>query len=105
MLQLHRSLSFTGNSSRKTSITSYLYSSIYKNRRQGASIHFHQQASFSYNQYQQQQQLQKIHLTRSNIDSDNRDLVTIGNNEDIFIPKFQVVNEEENENIIQTSTD
>lgn len=70
-------------------------------------MHFHQQGSFSYNHYHQQQQhfqlqQQKIHLARTNLDSDNRELVTVGNNDDIFIPKFQVLNEEENENIIQT---
>jgi len=38
---------------------------------------------------------------RSTVDSENRDLVTIGNNEDIFIPTFKVLNEEEDENIVQ----
>lgn len=41
---------------------------------------------------------------RTTLDSDNRDLVTIGNNDDIFIPKFQVLNEEENEHIIEDTT-
>ncbi|CAF3869159.1 unnamed protein product [Rotaria sordida] len=86
LLQIHRSSSFGINSSRKTSVTSYLYSSIYKNRRQ---------LSNSLNNHHQ-----KFSTIRTSIDSDNRDLVTVGNNEEIFIPTFQVLNEEENENIV-----
>ncbi|CAF1468892.1 unnamed protein product [Rotaria sp. Silwood1] len=95
LLQIHCSSNFRTNSSRKTSVTSYLYSSIYKNRRnKNNSINNQQQ--YSSNHYHQ-----KLNLTRLSLDSDNRDLVTVGNNEEIFIPTFQVLNEEENENIVQ----
>ncbi|CAF2620082.1 unnamed protein product [Rotaria sp. Silwood2] len=94
LLQIHRSSSFGANSSRKTSVTSYLYSSIYKNRRQLSNSLSNQQ-QFPYNHHQ------KFNSLRTNIDSDNRDLVPAGNNEEIFTPTFQVLNEEENENIVQ----
>ncbi|UJR22374.1 hypothetical protein I4U23_025436 [Adineta vaga] len=93
-LQINRSLSFATNSSRKTSITSFLYLSLYKNRRRQSSLQNTQQ-QYPYNHHL------KFNLMRAHYDSDNRDLVTVGNNEEIFIPTFQVLNEEENENIVQ----
>ncbi|CAF1540593.1 unnamed protein product [Adineta ricciae] len=93
-LQIHRSLSFGTNSSRKTSITSFLYLNIYKNRRRQSSLQNNQQ-QYPFNHHQ------KFNLIRAHYDSENRDLVTVGNNDEIFVPTFQVLNEEENENIVQ----
>jgi hypothetical protein len=87
-------LSIVTDSSRKTSITSYLYSSIYKNRRRQNNLHNNPQ-QYSYSHHQ------KFSTVRSNFDSESRDLVTIGNNEDIFVPTFQVLNEEDDENTVQ----
>ncbi|CAF1015922.1 unnamed protein product [Adineta steineri] len=95
LLQIHRSISFGTNSSRKTSITSYLYLSIYKKSHRQSSLQNTQQ-QYPYNHHQ------KFNLIRAHYDSDNRDLVTVGNNEDIFIPTFQVLNEDENENIVHS---
>lgn len=87
-------MSFATNSSRKTSITSFLYLSIYKNRRRQSSLQ-NNQPPYTASHHQ------KFNLVRAHYDSDNRDLVTVGNNDDIFIPTFQVLNEEDNENIVQ----
>ena len=130
------------STSRKASITSYLYSSIYKNRRQPSSLHNQQQTPLGNNlnpHYPAYHYLnKKISLTRSimdcnqinflmnnlnqnnlnngkeasnqNIDSESRDFVTVGSNEDIYLPtlnnpkriaqqSFQVLSEEDDENI------
>ena len=40
-------------------------------------------------------------IRAASLDSENRDLVAIGNNnEEIFIPTFQVLNEEDDENVV-----
>jgi hypothetical protein len=133
-------MSTISSSSRKTSITSYLYSSIYKNRRRQSSLHNpQQQYSHNINHHYPYNLNKKLSLTRSivdsnqisllmntinnnnnnnqngkeqinNIDSESRDFVTVGSNEDIFIPTlnntkrvqqpFQVLSEEDDENIV-----
>ena len=67
---------------------------IYKNRRRQSSLQNNQQ-QYPFNHHQ------KFNLIRAHYDSENRDLVTVGNNDEIFVPTFQVLNEEENENIVQ----
>lgn len=74
-------------------MTSYLYSSLYKNRRHPNNSHNNQQQNSG-------QSNQKSNSLRAHFDNENRDLVTIGNNEEIFIPTVQVLNEEDDENII-----
>jgi len=131
-------MSTISSSSRKTSITSYLYSSIYKNRRRQSSLHNPQQPySHNINNHYPYNLNKKLSLTRSiidsnqisllmnninnnnnqngkeqinNIDSESREFVTVGSHEDIFIPTltntkrvqqpFQVLNEEDDENIV-----
>jgi len=81
LLQISRPLTIaTTDSSRKTSVTSYLYSSVSKNRSRKSR-------SYSYQT--------RFGTIRSNSESENRD------NDEIFIPTFQVVNEEDDENTVQ----
>jgi len=76
-------LSIVTDSSRKTSITSYLYSSIYKNRRRQSSLHNPQQPySHNINHHYPYNLNKKLSLTRSIIDSNQISLLmnTINNN-------------------------
>ncbi|CAF4213536.1 unnamed protein product [Rotaria socialis] len=83
LLQIHHSLSFGADSSRRTSVTSYLYSSIYKHRRnQSNSLTYQQQCSYNTNQ--------KFNGTRPSLDNENRNLVSVFNNDEIFTPTFQI---------------
>lgn len=74
------------DSLRKTSVSSYLYTSLSKNRLRTNHTHCYQP---------------KLSTIRSNFDSENRDSVTLNNHEDVFIPTCQVVNEEADENTVQ----
>ncbi|CAF1003951.1 unnamed protein product [Adineta steineri] len=127
LFQIHRSLSAISNSSRKASISSYLYSSIYKkSRRQSSSRNNPNLINQNY-RLNKKLSLKRnivdsnpmISLMNNNInkpiiynDSESRDLVTIGSNEEIPITTitnntkrsqhiFQVLNEEEDENTIE----
>lgn len=131
--------------SRKTSITSYLYSSIYKNRRRQNSLRNSSLKSLQNKNRPSitQQTNKKLSSTRSVNDSnqmilfmnnnncnhnhnhntnqngkeptiindsESRDMVTVGSNEEVFFPTFnntkrsqnpfQVLTEENDENII-----
>ncbi|CAF3002296.1 unnamed protein product [Rotaria sp. Silwood2] len=137
LFQIHRSKGSTSIASRKTSITSYLYSSIYKNRRRQSSLQ-NNQVQYSQNKnlrFPSRHMNKKLSLTRSIIDSnqmislmnnnnisnngkeqininesESRDLVTIGSNEETIFPTlintkrspqtFQVLTEEDDENIV-----
>ncbi|CAF1329007.1 unnamed protein product [Rotaria sordida] len=154
LFQIHRSIGPTSTSSRKTSITSYLYSSIYKNRRRHSNLP-NNQVQYSQNKnhhFTSRHMNTKLSLTRYIIDSnqmisvmnnnnnnninninnnnnnninninnngkeqinihdtESRDLVTVGSNEEIIFPTvnnirrsqqlFQVLTEEDDENII-----
>lgn len=119
------------STSRKTSITSYLYSSIYRNRRrQNSSQNPTQQYCQNKNDiFVAHHKSKRISLKRMSLDcnqaimsmnnnlgkeqiifndSESRDLVTVGSNEEILIPvlntkrscqSFQVLTEELDENI------
>ncbi|CAF1152500.1 unnamed protein product [Rotaria magnacalcarata] len=135
LFQIHRSRGLVSTPSRKTSITSYLYSSIYKSRRRQSSLHNSSlpNSQNKNNIYNPSRPItKKLSLTRSVIDSnqmislmnnnngkeqiniiesESRDLVTIGNNEEILFSTltnngrlsqkpFQVLTEEADENIV-----
>ncbi|CAF3026482.1 unnamed protein product [Rotaria socialis] len=136
LFQIHRSRRPVSTPSRKTSITSYLYSSIYKSRRRQNSLlnSSLQNSQNKNNIYNPSRPItKKLSLTRSVIDSnqmislmnnnnngkeqiniiesESRDLVTVGNNEEILFPTltnngklsqkpFQVLTEEDDENIV-----
>ncbi|CAF1042064.1 unnamed protein product [Rotaria sp. Silwood1] len=115
LFQIHRSIDSTSMQSRKTSITSYLYSSIYKSRRRQSSLH-NNQVQYSQNKnhhFSSRHMNKKLSLTRCIMDSnqvislmnnnnnnisnngkeqininetESRDLVTTGSNEEIIFP-------------------
>ncbi|CAF1453812.1 unnamed protein product [Adineta ricciae] len=107
LFQIHRSISLISTSSRKASISSYLYSSIYKNRRRQSSLRNNQSQL-----YRSHRSNKPISLSRNIVNSnptislmsnetnnisnngreqiaftenDNRDLETIANKEEIPI--------------------